>query len=108
MQTTICAYLVSSECVRMCRQLTIIAESLPARETFTVSWKRSKEAQEHPESGYASLTKERNPVSDKSCQLTEQAGKYKVRTENTKSYRENKDKKEGSAELRKRKDVAKN
>lgn len=26
------AYLVSSECVRMCRQLTIIVESLPKRE----------------------------------------------------------------------------
>lgn len=35
-QTAMCAHLVSREWVRMSRQLTIIAESLPGRETFAV------------------------------------------------------------------------
>jgi len=67
----------------MCRQLTIIAESLPVRKkkkycrcgrTF-----QSKGAHEHTE---ADLTEERNPVSDKSCQLTEQAGKERREGQN--------------------------
>lgn len=74
-RATTCAYLVSSECVRMCRQLTIIAESLPVREISSVNVeKAAKRPRQHPDRGHANLTKERNPVSDKSCQLTEQAG----------------------------------
>lgn len=45
MHATMWAYLVSSECVRMCRQLTIIAESLPVREIFGVNVER--EAKRH-------------------------------------------------------------
>lgn len=63
-------YLVSSECVRMCRQLTMIAESLPVRHIYCKY--RFKEKRHTPK---GNLTKERNPVSDKSCHLTEQAGK---------------------------------
>ena len=60
----------------MCRQLTIIAESLPVRETFTVDVGRDFKAKRHTSiQTEVNLTKERNPVSDKSCQLTEQAGK---------------------------------
>ncbi len=39
------------------------------------TWFKAKEAHEHTDRGNNNLTKERNPVSDKSCQLTEQAGK---------------------------------
>lgn len=89
------AHLVSSVWVRMSRQLTITAESLPVRETFTVDIHQeiqSKEAHEHTDRGRADLTKERNPVSDKSCQLTEQAGKDRQWEKKwTWSSRENKD-----------------
>lgn len=67
-------HLVSSVRVRMSRQLTITAESLPVKETFTVDiyeQSQSEEAHKHTDGGRADLTKERNPVSDKSCQLTE-------------------------------------
>lgn len=78
----------------MCRQLTIIAESLPVRETITVDVEgdSSRAQHEHTDRGDANLTKERNPVSDKKCQLTEQAGKErrKGRIEQ-KAIRENKE-----------------
>lgn len=73
------AYLVSSECVRMCRQLTIIAESLPGEReesgTRGLCEEGRRGAKGRTDAGSVNLTKERNPVSDKSCQLTEQTGR---------------------------------
>lgn len=69
----------------MSRQLTIIAESLPGRETFAVDVDRDwnqRGRRAYTERGKANLTKERNPVSDKSCQLTEQAGKERRQEKN--------------------------
>lgn len=64
------AHLVSRECVRMSRQLTMMGESLPVRGASV--W---KEQNRQSNRGGGKLTKERNPVPDKSCQLTKQAAK---------------------------------
>lgn len=64
----------------MCRQLTIIAESLPVRNvlfTVDVGPKPKRQSLGDMLFGKASLTKERNPVSNKSGHLTEQAEKKK-------------------------------
>lgn len=50
--------------------------------TFTVITGKQKKIHKHTNRGRASLTKERNPVSDKSCQLTEQAGKERRKGQN--------------------------
>lgn len=66
--------------------------------------KRFKAKGAHEDTDRGNLTKERNPVSDKSCQLTEQAGKDRRWEQNwTKSFRENKELKKSkvSKEIRK-------
>lgn len=67
----------------MCRQLTIIAESLPITKIGAVDTTgiHNKDAHKHADREYVSLTKERNPVSNKSCQFTEQAEREEVRAE---------------------------
>lgn len=64
---------MSSVCARMCRQLTIVVESLPAN-THQKALKTTKSMNitETQRERHGDLTKQRDPVSNQSGQLTEQ------------------------------------